>query len=97
MNTLQQNITAPSVTIAARKEFNVVFYVVTFTTHTDSRSYPCKTQEAAIELAGRFLHRYSNRDTNPLINLHMHNLNAAARFAPNDFSGPECANNPLSA
>ena len=43
MNTTTQNIAAPSITIAPRNPAKgVVLYVVTVTTHSDARSYPCR-------------------------------------------------------
>lgn len=58
MNTtdITQNIAAPSVTIAPRNPAKgVVNFVVTLTTHKDTRSYPCRSMQAATKLAGRFM------------------------------------------
>jgi len=57
MNTQNQNnIAAPSVTIAPRNPARgVLTFVVTLTTHKDVRSYPCRSLESAIKLAERFI------------------------------------------
>ena len=58
MNTTNQNnnVTAPSVTIAPRNPARgVLNFVVTLTTHKDVRSYPCRSLESAIKLAERFI------------------------------------------
>ncbi len=58
MNTTNQNnnIAAPSVTIAPRNPAKgVLLFVVTLTTHKDVRSYPCRSMESAIKLAERFV------------------------------------------
>ena len=57
MNTTNQNnIAAPSVTIAPRNPAKgVLNFVVTLTTHKDVRSYPCRSMESAIKLAERFI------------------------------------------
>jgi hypothetical protein len=58
MNTTntQNNITAPSITIAPRSPANgVVLYVVTITTVQDARSYPCRSLESAHKLVDRFM------------------------------------------
>ena len=58
MNTTNENnnITAPSVTIAPRNPAKgVLNLVVTLTTHKDVRSYPCRSMESAIKLAERFI------------------------------------------
>ena len=59
MNTTNQNnIAAPSVTIAPRNPARgVLNFVVTLTTHKDVRSYPCRSLESAIKLAERFIAR----------------------------------------
>ena len=54
--TNQNNIAAPSVTIAPRNPAKgVLNFVVTFTTHKDVRSYACRRIESAIKLAERFI------------------------------------------
>jgi len=57
MNTTNQNnIAAPSVTIAPRNPAKgVLNFVVTLTTHKDVRSYPCRSMESAIKLVERFI------------------------------------------
>ena len=57
MNTTNQNnIAAPSVTIAPRNPARgVLLFVVTLTTHQDVRAYPCRTLEKATDLARRFI------------------------------------------
>ena len=58
MNTTNQNnnVTAPSVTIAPRNPVRgLLLYVVTLTTHQDVRSYPCRTLEKATKLAANFI------------------------------------------
>jgi len=57
MNTTNQNnIAAPSVTIAPRNPAKgVLNFVVTLTTHKDVRSYPCRSLESATKLAERFI------------------------------------------
>jgi hypothetical protein len=56
MNTTNQNIAAPSVTIAPRNPARgVLSFVVTLTTHKDVRSYPCRSLESATKLAERFI------------------------------------------
>jgi len=57
MNTTNQNnIAAPSVTIAPHNPAKgVLNFVVTLTTHKDVRSYPCRSMESAIKLAERFI------------------------------------------
>ena len=57
MNTTNQNnIAAPSVTIAPRNPARgVLSFVVTLTTHKDVRSYPCRSLESATKLAKRFI------------------------------------------
>ncbi|HOC58071.1 MAG TPA: hypothetical protein PKI20_20805 [Verrucomicrobiota bacterium] len=57
MNTTNQNnIAAPSVTIAPRNPARgVLNFVVTLTTHKDVRSYPCRSLESATKLAERFI------------------------------------------
>ena len=57
MNTTNQNnIAAPSVTIAPRNPARgVLSFVVTLTTHKDVRSYPCRSMESAIKLVERFI------------------------------------------
>ncbi len=52
----QNNIAAPSVTIAPRNPARgVLTFVVTLTTHKDVRSYPCRSMDSAIKLAERFI------------------------------------------
>ncbi len=58
MNTTntQNNIAAPSITIAPRNPAKgVVLYVVTITTYSDARSYPCRSLESAQKLVERFM------------------------------------------
>ena len=56
MNTTTQNIAAPSITIAPRNPAKgVVHYVVTITTHSDARSYPCRSLGTATKLVERFI------------------------------------------
>ena len=58
MNTpdLTTNTAAPAVTIAPRNPARgVVLYVVTLTSHKDTRSYPCRSMDAATKLATRFV------------------------------------------
>ena len=56
MNTQNQNIAAPSVTIAPRNPARgVLTFVVTLTTFKDVRSYPCRSLESATKLAERFI------------------------------------------
>ena len=63
MNTTNQNnIAAPSVTIAPRQIGHQpstinpqLLCVVTLTTHKDVRSYPCRSMESAIKLVERFI------------------------------------------
>ena len=56
MNTTNQNITAPSVTIAPRNPARgVLTFVVTLTTFKDTRSYPCRSLESATKLVERFI------------------------------------------
>ena len=57
MNTTNQNnIAAPSVTIAPRNPARgVLTFVVTLTTFKDVRSYPCRSLESATKLAERFI------------------------------------------
>jgi hypothetical protein len=57
MNTTNQNnIAAPSITIAPRNPAKgVLNFVVTLTTHKDVRSYPCRSMESAIKLVERFI------------------------------------------
>lgn len=58
MNTtdINQNIAAPSVTIAPRNPARgVLHFVVTITTYRDARSYPCRSMESATKLAERFV------------------------------------------
>ena len=58
MNTPEnnQNLAAPSVTIAPRSPAKgVVIYVVTLTDHKTVRSYPCRTMEKATQLAQHFV------------------------------------------
>ena len=56
MNTTTQNIAAPSITIAPRNPAKgVVLYVVTVTTYSDARSYPCRSLESATKLVERFI------------------------------------------
>ena len=56
MNTTTQNIAAPSITIAPRNPAKgVVLYVVTITTHSDARSYPCRSLGTAQKLVERFI------------------------------------------
>ena len=56
MNTTQNNIAAPSVTIAPRNPARgVLTFVVTLTTFKDTRSYPCRSLEKAVVLAQRFV------------------------------------------
>jgi hypothetical protein len=57
MNTTNQNnIAAPSITIAPRNPARgVLNFVVTLTTHKDVRSYPCRSMESAIKLVERFI------------------------------------------
>ncbi len=55
-NTNNNNIAAPSVTIAPRNPAKgILVYVVTLTTHKDVQSYPCRTMEKASQLANRFV------------------------------------------
>jgi hypothetical protein len=56
MNTTQNNIAAPSVTIAPRNPARgVLTFVVTLTTFKDTRSYPCRSLESATKLVERFI------------------------------------------
>ena len=56
MNTTQNNIAAPSVTIAPRNPARGVrTFVVTLTTFKDTRSYPCRSLEGATKLVERFI------------------------------------------
>ena len=56
MNTQNQNIAAPAVTIAPRNpRRGVLTFVVTLTTFKDVRSYPCRSLESATKLAERFI------------------------------------------
>ena len=56
MNTQNQNIAAPAVTIAPRNPARgVLTFVVTLTTFKDVRSYPCRSLESATKLAERFI------------------------------------------
>ena len=56
MNTTTQNIAAPSITIAPRNPAKgVVLYVVTVTTYSDARSYPCRSLGTAQKLVQRFI------------------------------------------
>ena len=56
MNTTQNNVAAPSVTIAPRNPARgVLTFVVTLTTFKDVRSYPCRSLESATKLAERFI------------------------------------------
>ena len=58
MNTPEtnQNLTAPSVTIAPRSPAKgVLIYVVTLTDHKTVRSYPCRSMEKATTLASHFV------------------------------------------
>ncbi len=55
-NTNNNNIAAPSVTIAPRNPSKgVLLYVVTITTHKSVQSYPCRTMEKAVTLANHFV------------------------------------------
>jgi len=54
--TNQNNIAAPSVTIAPHNPAKgVLNFVVTLTTHKDVRSYPCRSMESALKLVERFI------------------------------------------
>ena len=54
--TTQNNLAAPSVTIAPRRPApGVVLYVVTLTDHKAARAYPCRSRDKATALAARFL------------------------------------------
>ena len=63
MNTTNtnNNIAAPSITIAPRSGGRPqgpkggVLYVVTITTYSDARSYPCRSLESATKLVERFI------------------------------------------
>ena len=61
MNTTQNNIAAPSVTIAPRNPARgVLTFVVTLTTFKDTRSYPCRSLESATQLVERFVAGVTN-------------------------------------
>ncbi len=62
MNTkTNNNITAPSITIAPRSPANgVLLYVVTITTVKDVRSYPCRSIGSAHKLVDRFMAGVTN-------------------------------------
>ena len=54
--TTNNNITAPSITIAPRSPANgVLLYVVTITTVREVRSYPCRSIDSAHKLVDRFM------------------------------------------
>ena len=54
-NPTPSNTAAPSVTIAPRTPAKgVLLFVVTLSSHTDTRAYPCRSREKALELATRF-------------------------------------------
>ena len=60
--TTQNNIAAPSITIAPRNPAKgVVLYVVTITTVQDARSYPCRSLQSATKLVERFIAGLSRR------------------------------------
>ncbi len=54
--TTNNNLNAPSITIAPRSPANgVLLYVVTITTVRDVRSYPCRSIDSAHKLVDRFM------------------------------------------
>ncbi len=54
--TTNNNLNAPSITIAPRSPANgVLLYVVTITTVQNVRSYPCRSIDSAHKLVDRFI------------------------------------------
>ena len=56
ITTPEQNLAAPSVTIAPRNPAKgVILYIVTLTDQKTVRTYPCRSLETAEQLAHRFI------------------------------------------